>query len=109
MSEIQAEALDTVFFLAKKHAVEINLRKGDIEVFNNFAMLHARSSFSDTADEKRHMLRLWLRNEELRWGTPKGLEGVGKECYEEMGMERVWDVERSPVELRRKWKRKSCA
>ncbi|KAK5660570.1 hypothetical protein OQA88_13124 [Cercophora sp. LCS_1] len=109
MTEIQAEALDTIYFLAKKHALEIHLAKGDIEIFNNFAMLHARSSFADDGVNQRHMLRLWLRNEELKWGTPKALEGISEECYGQTGMERVWDVERSPPELRVKFKRQSCA
>jgi len=112
MSELQAEALDTVYFLAKQHAVELVLKKGDIEIFNNFAMLHARSGFSDTADSKRHMLRLWLRNRERMWPTPKELEQVGWEVYGDNEYRRnlaVWDIERSPPELRIKHKRASCA
>lgn len=111
MTEIQAEALDTVYFLAKQHAVEIKLRKGDIEIFNNFAMLHARSGFADDANSRRHMLRLWLRNEELKWPTPRPLERLSWECYgdNEYRKNAIWDIDRSPPELRVKHRRASCA
>ncbi|KAK0744844.1 hypothetical protein B0T21DRAFT_447950 [Apiosordaria backusii] len=111
MTEIQAEALDAVFFAAQKHKVEIKLQKGDMMIFNNFAMLHARSSFSDEGERRRHMLRLWLRNEELMWKTPRELERLSWECYgdHEWRAKRVWDIERSPPELRVKYRRASCA
>ncbi|KAM7211774.1 hypothetical protein V8F06_012841 [Rhypophila decipiens] len=111
MTEIQAEALDTVYFLAKEHAVELTLKKGDIEIFNNFAMLHARSGFSDEGSKRRHMLRLWLRNQERMWKTPPALEKVSWECYgdNEYRKNAIWDIERSPPELRIKHRRASCA
>ncbi|KAK0636572.1 hypothetical protein B0T17DRAFT_596036 [Bombardia bombarda] len=111
MTELQAEALDTVYFLAKEHAVEITLRKGDMQIFNNFAMLHARSSFVDDETARRHMLRLWLRNEERMWPTPPALEAVSFECYGDNEYRRnmVWDIEQSPPELRIKHRRASCA
>ncbi|KAK3954269.1 hypothetical protein QBC32DRAFT_232702 [Pseudoneurospora amorphoporcata] len=116
MSEVQAEALDMVYFLAKEHALEIALKKGDMQIFNNFAMLHARSSFVDEGEQKRHMLRLWLRNEQKAWKSEsEGLEKVGREVYEwekeewrrEVGTQ--WDIEASPPELRVDFKRASCA
>ncbi|KAK0627473.1 hypothetical protein B0T14DRAFT_512679 [Immersiella caudata] len=112
MTEIQAEALDTVYFLAKQHALEITLHKGDIQIFNNFAMLHARNSFVDgEVENKRHMLRLWLRNEERKWAVPRALQRLSWECYgdHEWRKNAVWDAERSPPELRVKYRRASCA
>ncbi|KAL2200791.1 hypothetical protein P885DRAFT_27415 [Corynascus similis CBS 632.67] len=114
MSELQAEALDAVYFLAKEHALEVRLQKGDILVFNNFAMLHARSGFADDVDRgmQRHMLRLWLRNERRMWPTPRELERISWECYGDHEWRRdlaVWDIERSPPELRVKHRRASCA
>ncbi|EAA33368.2 Clavaminate synthase-like protein [Neurospora crassa] len=117
MSEVQAEALDMVYFLAKEHALAIQLQKGDMQIFNNFAMLHARSSFVDEGEHhKRHMLRLWLRNEQKMWRSDsEGLDKVGREVYEwdkeewrrEVGTK--WDIEQSPPELRVDFKRASCA
>ena len=115
MTELQAEALDAVYFLAQQHALEIRLRRGDMLVFNNFAMLHARSAFADDEAQggrKRHMLRLWLRNERRMWTTPRELERVSWECYGDHAWRRelsVWDVDRSPPELRVKHRRASCA
>ncbi|KAK3294537.1 uncharacterized protein B0H64DRAFT_189707 [Chaetomium fimeti] len=114
MTELQAEALDAVYFLAKEHAVEVALQKGDMLVFNNFAMLHARSGFADdaAAGRSRHMLRLWLRNERLMWKTPPALERISWECYGDHEWRRelsVWDIESSPPELRVKHRRASCA
>ncbi|KAK3323758.1 hypothetical protein B0T19DRAFT_213248 [Cercophora scortea] len=111
LTEEQAEALDMVYFLAKEHAVEVRLRKGDMQVFNNFAMLHARSSFVDGPDARRHMLRLWLRCEERKWPTPAALEKVAWECYgdNEYRKNAIWDIERSPPQLRIKHRRASCA
>ncbi|KAK3940280.1 hypothetical protein QBC46DRAFT_314019 [Diplogelasinospora grovesii] len=115
MSELQAEALDMVYFLAKEHAVEITLRKGDVQIFNNFAMLHARSSFGDDADHRRHMLRLWLRNDALRWTAAAAgstaLERISYEIYgnNEYRRNAIWDIDRSPPELRVKHRRASCA
>lgn len=113
MTELQAEALDAVYFLAKQHAVEIRLQPGDMLLFNNFAMLHARSGFTDDASEgrQRHMLRLWLRNEQRMWKTPRELERISWECYGDHEWRRngVWDIEASPPELRVKHRRASCA
>jgi hypothetical protein len=114
MTELQAEALDAVYFLAQQHALELPLRKGDMLLFNNFAMLHARSGFADDEAQgrKRHMLRLWLRNEQRMWTTPRALERVSWECYGDHAWRRelsVWDVDRSPPELRVKHRRASCA
>lgn len=134
LSEVQAEALDAVYFTAKAHALCVTLERGDVEIFNNFAMMHARSAFTDEGGDRRHMMRLWLRNEEMRWTLPggpddnhdeqqqevKGVSEVGgahlrrlsAECYgpwESGVVERKWDVEASPVELRVKHRRSSCA
>ncbi|KAK3688260.1 hypothetical protein B0T22DRAFT_375277 [Podospora appendiculata] len=111
LTEEQAEALDMVYFLAREHAVEVRLRKGDLQVVNNFAMLHARSSFVDGPHARRHMLRLWLRCEERAWPTPSALEKVAWECYGDHEYRRnaIWDIERSPPELRIKHRRASCA
>ncbi len=114
MSELQAEALDAVYFLAQQHCTTIRLAKGDILVVNNFAMLHARSGFEDDAARglERHFLRLWLRCEERMWQTPDQLAQIAWECYGDHKLRREgmkWDVEASPPELRVKHRRASCS
>ncbi len=82
MSEAQAEALDMVHFVAEKKALSLKLQRGDIQLFNNLAVLHARHAFSDDDKEsshrhaprsKRHLVRLWLRNENRAWKLPESL------------------------------------
>ncbi|SLM34574.1 Taurine catabolism dioxygenase TauD/TfdA [Lasallia pustulata] len=76
MTEAQAEALDMVHFIAEKHAIVVKSEPGDILLCNNLALLHGRKAFSDAASDnrRRHIIRLWLRNKERAWHTPKGLE-----------------------------------
>lgn len=40
----------------------MHLEEGDIQILNNFRTIHSRTAFEDheSADEKRHLLRLWL-------------------------------------------------
>ncbi|KAL2267138.1 hypothetical protein VTJ83DRAFT_4415 [Remersonia thermophila] len=114
MTEPQAEALDAVHFLAEEHALELRLRRGDVLLVNNLAALHARAAFADdpARGRRRHLLRLWLRSEDRRWPTPPALERLAWEVYGDHAWRReraVWDVERSPPELRVKHRRASCA
>lgn len=76
MTEAQAEALDLVHFVAEKHSIEVKSAPGDMLLCNNLALLHGRKAFTDATpnDHKRHVMRLWLRNEKRAWQTPKGLE-----------------------------------
>ncbi|KAF7294661.1 Clavaminate synthase-like protein [Mycena indigotica] len=74
ISEAQAEALDMLHFLAEKHSLGLNFQKGDIQYINSMGLLHARDAFVDDPEHTRHLVRLWLRNDELAWKTPKPLE-----------------------------------
>ena len=75
MTDSQAEALDMVHFTAEKHGLKIPLQRGDMMLYNNLAVLHGREAFRSPkmSDNKRHVLRLWLRNEKMAWQTPLGL------------------------------------
>lgn len=55
------------------NSLEIDLRAGDMLFLNNFAILHSRKSFTDSADSKRYLMRLWLHNPEKSWDLPKSL------------------------------------
>ncbi|KAG5646882.1 hypothetical protein DXG03_001958 [Asterophora parasitica] len=81
ITEAQAEALDAVHFLGEKYNLGLNFQKGDIQYINNLGVFHARDAFADTPEKHRHLLRLWLRNEELAWKTPKELEDLWKRLY----------------------------
>ncbi|KAL4780651.1 hypothetical protein BJX76DRAFT_360635 [Aspergillus varians] len=98
MTEEQAEALDTVHFTAQKHQLCIPLQRGDIQILNNLALFHARRGFVDDDVRKRHLLRLWLRNEEMAWEIPAVLVGQAREVYGREGLdaEPKWDVNQTP-------------
>ncbi|KAL2869466.1 TauD/TfdA family dioxygenase [Aspergillus lucknowensis] len=79
MTEAQAEAIDMIHYLGEKHGLTVKLERGDMLLYNNLALLHGRNGFTDVPTvegegQKRHVLRLWMRNSELAWKTPPGLE-----------------------------------
>ncbi|KAF7550354.1 hypothetical protein G7Z17_g5778 [Cylindrodendrum hubeiense] len=74
ITEAQAEALDTLHFLAEKYAASLNFHKGDIQFVNNLSIFHARGGFKDSSEKQRHLVRLWLRDPELAWETPEVLQ-----------------------------------
>ncbi|KAK8016863.1 hypothetical protein PG993_015052 [Apiospora rasikravindrae] len=75
LSPEQADALDTLQYLAEKHAVEIEQEKGDILLLNNRDVLHARDRIEDSPDtSQRHLLRLCLRDTEYGRPIPEDLK-----------------------------------
>ena len=60
----QVEALDTVMALAndERFKLKMHFHPGDIQLINNFQILHSRSEYEDwpEADRRRHLLRVWL-------------------------------------------------
>ncbi|KAG2009034.1 taurine catabolism dioxygenase TauD [Coprinopsis cinerea AmutBmut pab1-1] len=81
ITEAQAEALDAIHFLAEKYSLGLNFQKGDIQYMNSLGLLHARDGFRDSPDKTRHLVRLWLRNDELAWPTPGPLQGIWTRLY----------------------------
>lgn len=81
ITEAQAEALDTLQFVAEKLSLALNFRKGDIQYINSLGLLHARDSFRDSPEKTRHLIRLWLRNDELAWKTPEPLQPNWRKLY----------------------------
>ncbi|EFY88824.1 TfdA family oxidoreductase, putative [Metarhizium acridum CQMa 102] len=81
ITEAQAEALDAVHFTAEKHALALEFRPGDIQFVNNLSIFHARGGFRDSPEKQRHLIRLWLRDEELHWDTPAALQSTLDRVY----------------------------
>jgi len=94
MTEVQAEALDMVHFTAVKHRLTMQLQRGDIQLINNLAIQHARNEFRDSRFQRRHIIRLWLRNEELAWKTPDELKRTWFEKYGESERRKIarWNI-----------------
>ena len=66
LSPAQLEAMDLLDALCRdpRFHLRFRLRPGDLQLANNFTMLHARTAFEDGAGSARHLLRLWLSLDE---------------------------------------------
>lgn len=64
LTPAQVEALDLFDQLmpSDKLCYSMDLEQGDLQLLNNYVTLHSRTPFEDfeEADQKRHLLRLWL-------------------------------------------------
>jgi Taurine catabolism dioxygenase TauD, TfdA family len=111
ISEVQAEALDMVHFLAVKHKLTMRLERGDIQLINNLAIQHSRNHFTDSDTQRRHIVRLWLRNEELAWKTPDGLKKTWFEKYgnSERRKRARWNIEPGATRERVLFRSDSCS
>lgn len=75
-SDLELEALDYVEEQFKRPELQFRTRleKGDIQFMNNFTVLHSRTNYKDRADHPRHLLRLWLEDEESRFNGPNKMD-----------------------------------
>jgi alpha-ketoglutarate-dependent taurine dioxygenase len=64
LSAKQIEALDLFDSIANEPgmAIAFQMEPGDVQLLNNYCVLHARTNFEDWEDvgKRRHLLRLWL-------------------------------------------------
>ncbi|KAK6360971.1 hypothetical protein TWF730_007086 [Orbilia blumenaviensis] len=81
ITEAQAEALDAIHYTAEKHSLALNFQKGDMQFINSLGLVHARDAFRDDENKTRHLIRLWLRNEDLAWKTPAALQHIWDKLY----------------------------
>ncbi|CAZ82317.1 unnamed protein product [Tuber melanosporum] len=81
ITEEMAEALDALHFTAERFSLGLHFRRGDIQFINNLSMFHSRDGYTDDETHKRHLLRIWSRNEELGWDTPDELKGLWEQLY----------------------------
>ena len=97
LSAAQVEALNAVQFAAERHALSMKLKQGDMLFWNNMAMLHARKGWTDSADRRRHLVRLWLRNDDTEklWPIPAELEAgtAWNKAFDTAGKTQRWPVE----------------
>ncbi|OJD30105.1 taurine catabolism dioxygenase [Diplodia corticola] len=95
LSEAQADALDSVHYIAKEHQMKLTMEKGDMRFINNTGLLHGREAFFDNGREKskRHLLRLWLHDEEKAWTLPPALRLAWARVFEDDERVTRWDIE----------------
>ncbi|KAL1843462.1 hypothetical protein VTJ49DRAFT_1572 [Mycothermus thermophilus] len=84
LTPAQNAALDAVHFAARDAACRVEYTAGDVLFVNNRRVLHGRESFHDgpqlsgssSGGLKRHMLRLWLQDEEYAGIPPAPIADV---------------------------------
>ncbi|KAK3991426.1 hypothetical protein QBC44DRAFT_341025 [Cladorrhinum sp. PSN332] len=96
LTEAQAEALDAVHFIAKKHEIKPRMERGDIRFVNNLGLLHRREAFENVqGSNPRHLVRIWLNNDEgMCWNLPRPLRLAWARVFEEEddGRGKYWDM-----------------
>ena len=94
LSELQREALHAVVELADdpENHVLMELLPGDIQLIDNFHVLHGRTAYEDDRAEGkvRHLKRLWLETTVLASRPPHFMKNVSSH----------WDERRSASRLR---------
>ncbi|OAA82474.1 TfdA family oxidoreductase [Akanthomyces lecanii RCEF 1005] len=93
LTAIQVEALDAIEAIAKATQLEMKTMAGDIHFINNFSVLHRREGFVDgaQASEKRHLVRMRLRDDELGWAVPEELQLEWKQAFGAAGS-KAWHL-----------------
>jgi Taurine catabolism dioxygenase TauD, TfdA family len=89
----QAEALNVIQKIAENHALTLELEPGEMLFWNNMGLLHCRNGFTDTADSKRHLVRLWIHDEESAWQVPEELSKAWEEAYDHAGRNQLWPLD----------------
>jgi hypothetical protein len=54
--------------------VSMALEPSDLQIVNNFLVLHSRTAFEDESDHARHLVRLWLDNPNSLHNGPGKME-----------------------------------
>ena len=67
-TDLQNEAIATYRAIISEFALDIEFRPGDIQFLHNYVVLHTRRAFDDwdEPERRRHLLRLWLRDDNGR-------------------------------------------
>ena len=88
LSQVEVEALDLFDQMIHDPALKLDmmLEPGDLQFANNYAVLHSRNGFEDyeAQDQRRKMLRLWLKMPNARQLAP---EFPGRNGFPEMAQQ----------------------
>ncbi|EFY90887.1 TfdA family oxidoreductase, putative [Metarhizium acridum CQMa 102] len=97
LNSIQIEALDAIEKIARATQLEITTQAGDIHFINNLAVLHRREGFvnGSSTTEKRHLVRMRLRDSEMGWSIPNDLKDEWVETFDPK-LNRMWHLESMP-------------
>lgn len=97
LNAAQVEALDAIQDIAEATKFEFTTQPGDIHFINNLAILHRREGFVNGSEpsQRRHLVRMRLRDDELGWSIPLDLEDEWNKAFGQAGT-RVWHLEPMP-------------
>ncbi|KAK6497858.1 hypothetical protein TWF481_012258 [Arthrobotrys musiformis] len=77
LTQRQQDALTLIESLCQQFSITHTLAPGSFVFLNNLSILHNREPYFDDpavpVERHRHLIRMFLRNEELAWETPKEL------------------------------------
>ncbi|CZR49812.1 uncharacterized protein FPRO_16020 [Fusarium proliferatum ET1] len=97
VSPRQLEALDAIESIAEAVQLEIGTQAGDMHFVNNLTILHRREGFVNgkTIDERRHLVRMRLRDDDLSWKLPEDLRQEWSAAFDETAP-KIWHLEPMP-------------
>ena len=96
LSPSQLAALNMVQTCAKNCELVLDLQPGDMTFINNHAILHSRDAFRDSAEQQRHIVRLWLQNQSLAWRLPEQLKQGNRRIYDQNEIMESWNIAPTP-------------
>jgi hypothetical protein len=72
VGEERFEAMRYIQELCERECLNMKLKVGDIQLVQNYQILHARTAYTDKPDQARHLLRLWfiVNAQEVGWQMP---------------------------------------
>ena len=68
----QLHAVHVVEELARQFCTKVDRQQGDIQLFHNLSIMHARTEYYGAGDgaSARHLLRMFLRDSKNAWDKP---------------------------------------
>jgi hypothetical protein len=99
LSQRQLEALDAIESIARATELEIATQAGDLHFINNLAVLHRREGFVNggSSQERRHLVRMRLRDDEMGWPIPKALQDEWARAFDGNKGTKMWHLEPMPT------------
>ncbi|KAI5918225.1 hypothetical protein F4810DRAFT_726209 [Camillea tinctor] len=101
LTEAQAEALDALDYIGSQNEVNQISMKGDIRLFNNLALMHRRAPYTDSGNNYRHLLRLWIHNESECWRLPEDLRVAWDRTFRDNERPEEWHFAKIDEDRRR--------
>lgn len=97
LTATQKHSLKRVSDVARQTELKLDLRRGDMLFFNNWALLHRRDPYEDDAASSRHLVRLWLRNSKLGWSVPPQMKVPWSAAFERPDSQKLYPIVPLPV------------